>query len=177
MHTTLPALSAQNMTGFIQNTIHTITQNPFFIEYGLVGLFLNGLFSSIVPIPTELTATALLLGGESKLTVFLVLTISSIIGGFIAYYIGLGGNKFFKFLHKKPSEKSEHRGYELLARYGWIAIFFCSWIPILGDVIPIVAGAKRYDLAKFAISMSVGKMVKDFAIVYVLAIFTAHFFG
>ena len=147
------------------------------MEYGLVGLFLNGLFSSIIPIPTELTATALLVGGENRVMVFVVLTVSSVIGGFIAYYIGLGGNRFFRMVHKKPSAKSSQRGYELLARYGWVAIFFCSWIPILGDVIPIVAGAKRYDFAKFALSMSIGKMIKDFAIVYVLAIFTSRFFG
>ena len=166
-----------NATGFVHELAHTIATNQFFVEYGLIGLFLNGLFSSIVPIPTELTATALLLAGESKVTVFVVLTVSSVIGGFIAYYIGLGGNKFFRILHKKPSPKSERSGYEILAKYGWVAIFFCSWIPILGDVIPIVAGAKRYDFGKFAISMSVGKMIKDFAIVYVLAIFTTRFFG
>jgi membrane protein YqaA with SNARE-associated domain len=147
------------------------------VEYGLIGLFLNGLFSSIIPIPTELTATALLLAGESKVIVFVVLTVSSVTGGFIAYYIGFGGNTFFRMLHKKPTTKSEQRGYELLTKYGWVAIFFCSWIPILGDVIPIVAGAKRYDFGKFALSMSIGKMIKDFAIVYLLAIFTARFFG
>jgi membrane protein YqaA with SNARE-associated domain len=130
----------------IQELFNSIINNPFFIKYGLIGLFLNGMLSSIVPIPTELTTSALLLAGHSKESVFIVLTISSIIGGFLAYCIGTGGNTLFHKLHKKPTEKDNDRGHKLLTKYGWIGIFFCSWIPVLGDVIPIVAGAKKYDL-------------------------------
>src|SRR5437867_4873647 len=118
--------------------INLIVNNPLFVKYGLIGLFLNGLLSSIIPIPTELTTSALLLGGHSKESVFIVLAISSVIGGFLAYYIGTGGNKLFNKLHKKSTEKARDRGHKLLAKYGWVAIFFCSWIPVLGDVIPIV---------------------------------------
>ena len=110
-------------------------------------------------------------------SVFIVLAISSIIGGFLAYYVGKGGNKLVHKLHKKPTDKDNDRGHMLLTKYGWIAIFFCSWIPVLGDVIPIVAGAKKYDFRKFAISMAAGKTVKVFAIVYVLGAITLSFFG
>jgi membrane protein YqaA with SNARE-associated domain len=48
---------------------------------------------------------------------------------------------------------------------------------VLGDVIPIVAGAKKYDFQKFAISMAAGKAVKVFAIVYIIGIITARIFG
>ena len=154
----------------IQELLNTIVHNAFFIKYGLIGLFLNGMFSSVVPIPTELTTFALLLAGDSKESVFIVLAISSIIGGFLAYYIGAGGNKLFHKLHKKPTEKDSDQSRELLAKYGWVAIFFCSWIPVLSDVIPIVAGAKRYDFKKFSISMAAGKAVKVFAIVYIIGI-------
>jgi membrane protein DedA with SNARE-associated domain len=118
-----------------------------------------------------------LLAGHSKESVFIVLTISSIIGGFLAYYIGTGGNTLFHKLHKKPTEKDNDRGHKLLTKYGCIGIFFCSWIPVLGDVIPIVAGAKKYDFKKFAISMAAGKAVKVFAIVYILGVITGSFFG
>ena len=86
-----------------------------------------------------------MLAGYSRESVFIVLAISSITGGFLAYYIGAGGNKLFHKLHKTPTEKDSNQGRELLAKYGWVAIFFCSWIPVLSDVIPIVAGPKRYD--------------------------------
>jgi membrane protein YqaA with SNARE-associated domain len=128
------------------------------------------MLSSIVPIPTELTTSALLLAGVTRESVFIVLAISSIIGGFMAYYIGAGGNKLFHKVHKRPTEKDSAQSGELLSKYGWIAIFFCSWIPVLGDVIPIVAGAKRYDFKKFSISMAAGKTVKVFAIVYLIGL-------
>jgi membrane protein YqaA with SNARE-associated domain len=147
--------------------IEAITQNPFFLKYGLVGLFLNGLLSSVIPIPTELTTSALLAGGQSKLWVFITLATSSIIGGFLAYYLGRTGNRLFQYLHKKPTQQNEQQSHALLTKHGWIAIFFCSWIPILGDVIPIVAGAKKYDFNKFAIAMSAGKAIKVLAIVYI----------
>jgi membrane protein YqaA with SNARE-associated domain len=154
----------------MQELLNNMVHNASFIKYGLIGLFLNGMLSSIVPIPTELTASALLLAGDSRESVFVVLAISSIIGGFMAYYIGAGGKKLFHKVYKRPTEKDSNQGGMLLAKYGWIAIFFCSWIPVLGDVIPIVAGAKRYDFKKFSISMAAGKTVKVFAIVYLIGL-------
>ncbi|MDQ3835503.1 MAG: VTT domain-containing protein [Thermoproteota archaeon] len=162
----------------IQEFFNSLVHNPFFIKYGIIGLFLNGMLSSIVPIPTELTTSALLLAGHSKEVIFIVLAISSIMGGFLAYYIGTGGNKLFNKLHKRPTEKDNEQGRKILAKYGWIAIFFCSWIPVVSDIVPMVAGAKKYDFKKFAISMAAGKTVKVFAIVYILGIIiTARFFG
>ena len=151
----------------IVSIIDGLLHNSFFLKYGLAGLFLNGLLSSVIPIPTELTTTALLAGGETKLQVFVVLASSSIIGGFLAYYIGSTGKKVFKHFHKKPTKQNEERSHGFLLKYGWVGIFFCSWIPILGDVIPIVAGTKKYDLRKFAIAMSAGKALKVLAIVYI----------
>ena len=160
-----------------QQMVDAVVSNPIFVKYGLIGLFLNGLLSSVVPIPTEFATSALLLAGHSKLEVASVLTISSVIGGFVAYYIGLGGNKFLHKLHKKPKKEHEESGNKFLTKYGWLGIFFCSWIPILGDVLPIVAGAKKYDFRKFAVAMAAGKTVKVFAIVYVLSLLTMRLFG
>lgn len=58
----------------------------------------------------------------------------------------------------------------MLERYGWIIIFLSPWIPIGGDVIPVIAGVKKYNFKKFVIVMSIGKTVKAVAIVYLLAI-------
>lgn len=159
----------------IIDLIQAFIHNPFFLNYGLAGLFLNGLLSSVIPIPTELTTAALLAGGESKPLVFIVLSSSSIIGGFLAYYLGRTGKTVCKYLHRKPNKQVEEKSHGLLSKYGWIAIFFCSWIPILGDVIPIVAGVKRYDFRKFAIAMFAGKVIKVVAIVYISGFFVTSF--
>ena len=151
---------------FLRSLLEPIAHNPFFIKYGLLGLFLNGLFSSVVPIPTEFTTTVLILNGESKVSIFVVLAVSSIAGGFLAYYVGRSGNMLFRRFSPKPKKSSEERSYALLKKYGWIAIFLSPWIPVFGDVVPIIAGTKQYNFTKFAIAMSVGKAIKVLAIVY-----------
>lgn len=144
----------------------TFLNNPYFIKLGLIGLFINSLLSSVIPIPTELTTSGLILEGQSKMAIFIMLVTGSILGGFIAYYIGYGGIGFLKRLRKKPSEKGEYTSTSLLKKYGWIILFISPWIPIIGDYIPIVAGATKYNFRLFSIAIISGKVVKGFAIVF-----------
>ncbi|HWY35136.1 MAG TPA: VTT domain-containing protein [Nitrosopumilaceae archaeon] len=147
------------------NVTNSILHNTLFIKYGLLGLFFNGMFSSFIPIPTEATISALLLGGVNPINVFLVLTIGSIIGGYIAYYIGYNG-RLLKKLRKTP-EKYQQKSIGMMAKYGWVTIiFFSPWLPIVGDVVSIVAGTKKYNIVKYTIAMTTGKTVKAVAIVF-----------
>ncbi len=149
----------------LSDVITPILHDTIFIKYGLWGLFFNGMFSSFIPIPTELTISALLLGGINAVDIFLVLTVGSIIGGFIAYYIGYNGRLLKKL--KKTPQKYEQKSMTIMAKYGWGTVIFLSpWIPILGDVISIIAGVKRYDIVKYTIMMTTGKTVKAAAIVF-----------
>jgi len=149
----------------LADVINAVLHDTLFIKYGLLGLFFNGMFSSFIPIPTEVTISALLLGGANPIDVFLVLTTSSIIGGYIAYYIGYNGRLLKRF--KKATEKHEQKSVSIMSRYGWdTIIFFSPWIPIIGDVVSIVAGTKKYNLVKYTIMMTTGKTVKAVAIVF-----------
>jgi membrane protein YqaA with SNARE-associated domain len=145
--------------------INAIVHDTFFLKYGLAGLFFNGMFSSFIPIPTELTISALLLARVNPWHVFLVLTIGSIIGGYIAYYLGYNG-RLLRKLRKTP-QKYEQKSVSIMTKYGWATIvFFSPWVPILGDVVSIVAGTKRYDIIKYTIAMTTGKTIKAAAIVF-----------
>ena len=151
--------------------LSSILHDTLFIKYGLLGLFFNGVFSSFIPIPTELTISALLIGGINPLDVFLVLIVGSIIGGYVAYYLGYNG-RLLKRLRKTPERKYEQKSINIMTRYGWFTIiFFSPWIPILGDVVSIIAGTKRYNIIKYSIAMTAGKTVKAVAIVF----FGVHF--
>ncbi len=146
--------------------ISSILHDTLFIKYGLLGLFFNGMFSSFIPIPTELTISALLLGGINPLDIFLVLVSSSIIGGYIAYYLGYEG-RLLKRIRKTPEIKYQQKSMGIMTKYGWFTIIFLSpWIPVLGDVVSIVAGAKKYNILKYTIAMTTGKTVKAIAIVF-----------
>lgn len=84
----------------------------------------------------------------------------------MGYWIGRSGNKLFRFLSGKPKKEHEERSQSILSRYGWMAIVASAWVPIVGDFIPIVAGTKKYDLRKFAIGLSIGKISRALAVVY-----------
>ncbi len=155
----------------LHELINSILRDTIFIKYGLWGLFFNGMFSSFIPIPTELTVSALLLGRIKPLDVFLVLTFSSIIGGYIAYYLGFNG-RLLRRLRKTPEKKYEQKSINIMTKYGWSTIIFVSpWIPIIGDVVSIIAGTKKYSIVKYTIAMTTGKTVKSVAIVF----FGVHF--
>lgn len=153
--------------------ISSIVHDTLFIKFGLLGLFFNGMFSSFIPIPTELTISALLLGGINSVDIFLVLVISSIIGGYIAYYLGYEG-RFLKRIRKTPEIKYQQKSASIMTKYGWFTIIFLSpWIPIFGDVVSIVAGTKKYNILKYTIAMTTGKTVKAFVLVF-LSVYFIH---
>ena len=146
-----------------------ILANNVFQDYGIIGLFLNSLLSATaIPLPTEILTSALLIGGENIFLVELALILGSTIGGLLNYFIGFGGNKLFnKFRKKKNGESVGHekKGNKLLDKFGWGAVFFASWIPVIGDFILISAGAKKMKFTKFIAFMVTGKTVKAIAVV------------
>ena len=147
--------------------IADILQNPIFVNYGLAGLFVNGfLASTAIPIPLGITVVALLTAGHDPLIVFVVLAVSTYLGGFVGYILGRSGNKLFNFLKGSPKMDEVNKIDNMLRKYGWIAIVGSAWVPVVGDFIPIVAGTKKWDISKFAIALSIGKTTRAIAIVY-----------
>jgi len=145
-----------------------ILANNAFQDYGIIGLFLNSLLSATaIPLPTEILTSALLIGGENVFLVGFVLGLGSIIGGVLNYFIGFGGNKLVNKLRKNKNGKevTEKKGNNLLNKFGWGAIFFASWLPVIGDFILISAGAKKMKFTKFMAFMVSGKMVKTIVVV------------
>jgi membrane protein YqaA with SNARE-associated domain len=139
---------------------------------------LNGILASTaIPLPTEITTSALIAAGHNRLIIFIVLAISTYIGGFIGYWIGRSGNRIFRSLSGKPKKEEEQRTQSLLHRYGWMAIVASAWVPIVGDFIPIVAGTKKYDLRKFAIGLSIGKISRAIAVVYLSSFLIGNLLG
>lgn len=192
----------------IIDAINGFINNPLFAEYGRIGLFINGVFSTFIPFPPELTAISLVFAGISRIEILIILITSWVIGAALGYYAGLYGKKLvaiFKSRRKetkkieeddeedytdnnKPSlqynhyihnnatsngrlnkrkDEGKHSRYrKLLERYGWAIIFVSPWIPVLGDIIPLIAGAKRYDFKKFMIVISAGKVVRAVAMIF-----------
>lgn len=156
-----------------------LTENASFQEYGVFGLFLNALLSATaVPIPTEIITSALLNGGESEWIIIGVLVAGSSIGGLLNYGIGFGGRKLAKKIKsvfrqkhiEKSKDKDQKKAHKILGKFGWAAIFFASWIPVVGDLILISAGTKRFNFKKYLVLMISGKTFKAVATVFGLSL-------
>ena len=152
--------------------IQEVLTNNVFQDYGIIGLFLNSLLSATaIPLPTEILTSALLIGGENIFLVGSVLIIGSTIGGILNYFIGFGGNELIKKMIKKSNiKKHEKKQNKLLDKFGWGAIFFAAWIPIIGDLILISAGVKKMKFSKFSIFMISGKIIKTIIVVIGLGV-------
>ncbi len=76
----------------ITDTANAILNNPVFIKYGLLELFLNGVLLPVLPFALWINSVPLNIVGESKILVVLVLSASWISGGVLWYYAGCSGN-------------------------------------------------------------------------------------
>lgn len=198
----------QELIAQIIDAINGFIDNPLFAEFGRIGLFINGVFSTFIPFPPEFTAISLVFAGISRIEILIILVTSWVIGAALGYCAGLYGKKLVavfksrrketeKFeeeeeedytdnnkpslqynhnihnnatsnnrLNKRKDEGKHSRYRQLLERYGWAIIFMSPWIPVLGDIIPVIAGAKRYDFTKFMIAIAAGKTVRAVAMIF-----------
>src|SRR5438132_5074239 len=112
----------------LNDFLKPILENPFFVKYGLLGLFLNSIFASFIPFPIVITSTALLLNGQNSIIVFIVMAIGSVAGGILTYFVGYDGKKIYKILRKTHREGHYERSFVWLNKYGWGIIFALSLI-------------------------------------------------
>lgn len=134
-----------------------------FISYGLIGLFAVGLISSIIPIPTEWAVFGLIDVGKNPQVVLVILIASSIIGAFLGYLVGKHELRKIIPFHDKEKEKRMQMHFR---KYGALFLFVSPWIPLIGDLAPVVAGIENYEARKFLTVISIAKAVKSIAIVY-----------
>lgn len=150
----------------IIDVIKHLLENPIFTKYGILGLFFNSVISGIIPFPSEITTSALILAGQDLMLIFSVLSVGGIIGGIVLYIISYDSNKIFSILRKTHKKEHYEKSHILLNKYGWGIIAVSSWIPFLAEAIIIVSGVKKYNFKKFLISSAVGKTTHAWAIVY-----------
>lgn len=136
-----------------------------FIAYGLMGLFGVSVVSSIILIPTEFVILALLRVGENPQIIAITLTVGSIIGASLGYLVGKYGFQKLIPFHKEEREKEVHAHFR---KYGAALLLVSPWIPLVGDLAPMVAGIENYEAKKFLIVISAAKIIKSILVVYLL---------
>jgi len=136
-----------------------------FFAYGLMGLFAISVISSIIPLPTEFVIVELLRVGEHPEIIIITLIVGSIIGASLGYLVGKYELQKLVPFHKEEREKEVHMHFR---KYGAALLLVSPWIPLIGDLAPMVAGIENYGYKKFLIVISAAKIVKSIGVVYLL---------
>lgn len=108
--------------------------------WGLFGLFIGSLLAAtVVPFSSDALYIAVLKAIDRPMACLLVATAGNWIGSMISYVVGWFGKWEWaeRWLKVNPETLPKQKRY--IDKYGvWIALL--SWVPIVGDLIPIALG-------------------------------------
>ncbi|HJM24240.1 MAG TPA: VTT domain-containing protein [Candidatus Thalassarchaeaceae archaeon] len=130
--------------------------------FGLFGLALVSASEAVLqPVPPDLLVIPMSLEAESNfvlLAIFLVSTISSVIGSLGGYAIGnyVGRPAIDRFAKPTTSRKLD----ELISRYGDAGVFIAAVSPIPYKLLAWTAGSGRMDLRTFVFAGLFGRGIR-----------------
>lgn len=136
--------------------------------FGLPGLFAVAfLAGSVIPIPSEAMMIALLVGGTAPIPTVAVATVGNFLGAVTLFWIGrrlLGeatGGRLTRWIERaaRVDPARLERSMGSLRRWGAPALLL-SWIPLVGDLLVLAAGAVGVRGLPFAIYTGIGKTVR-----------------
>jgi membrane protein YqaA with SNARE-associated domain len=129
----------------------------------MMGLLFVAFISSIIPIPTEPIVFGLLHAGENPEMILTILIIGSIIGSSLGFVFGKYGLRNIVPFHDEEREKKAQMYFH---KYSILFLLISPWIPLIGDLAPMVAGIENYKFKKFLIVISMAKIIKNIGVVY-----------
>jgi membrane protein YqaA with SNARE-associated domain len=121
----------------------------FVDKFGLVGIFVSTIIldSMVLGISPDIVLFVAIAGDVEPLGILLTISIASIIGGNIGYFIGrfLGHRKFIQ----KRIVKYERKGHYLMEKYGVWAVIVAAMTPIPFSTICWIAGMLEMKYSHF----------------------------
>ncbi|MDR1683191.1 MAG: DedA family protein [Candidatus Symbiothrix sp.] len=140
----------------------------FLIHYGYYGLFLACfLAATILPFSSDIVFGTLIATGLEPIPCLIVATVGNWLGGMTNYYLGyLGKIEWIeKYLKVKKERIDKMRNW--LRNKGAFMAFF-SFLPFVGDIIPLALGFMRANVVIVNISMFIGKLARYALIIYLV---------
>jgi membrane protein YqaA with SNARE-associated domain len=123
-----------------------------------------GTFLPFLPGSSELVLGGFLSAGQGEpWMLVLAATAGNLVGAVINYVIGhfvsdLAGRRWFPV-----TEAQMQRASDRFNRYGvWILLM--TWLPLIGDIITVVAGLLRTNFKIFIVLVTIGKLFRYIAI-------------
>ena len=140
----------------------------FFLEYGLLGLFLiSFLAATFFPISSEVVLV-LLLKSHPLWHLILVASIGNILGSILNFYIGTFGKIEWSEKYLKIKHTDILKWQNQINRFGPYMAILC-WVPIIGDVISVALGYFKVSFIRFVIFLSIGKSVRYIVLAYMVS--------
>ena len=127
------------------------------------GLLFISLISAILPIPTEPVVFGLLDVGKKPELILIVLIVGSIAGAVIGFLLGKYELRKIIPFHNKENEEMMQKHFR---KYSAAFLLISPWIPVVGDLAPMVAGIENYETKKFLVIISIAKTIKCIGIIY-----------
>jgi len=121
-----------------------------------IGLFISAFVAAtVLPMQSEAVLVGLLMAASHPISVLVIVaTIGNVLGAVINWYLG---RYLLKFKEKRWFPSSQHqleRAQNCYRRYGrWTLL--CSWLPIIGAHLTVVAGLMRAPLISFVILVTI----------------------
>lgn len=135
--------------------------------YYYFSLFFSALLAAtILPFSSEaLLVTFMHTEGMDYTFLLIAVSAGNILGAVINWYLG---KRLLDFQHKSwfpVKEKERKKATKLFNRYGVVTLLF-AWVPIIGDPLTLIAGFLRVRLSLFLILVSIGKVGRYTAIMF-----------
>ncbi|MDR3327287.1 MAG: DedA family protein [Prevotellaceae bacterium] len=140
--------------------------SDFLISCGYSGLFLVCfLAATILPFSSDVIFGAVIAGGLEPVKCLIIASLANFLGGMTNYFLGLLGKtewieKYLKVKHEKVVKMQDR-----LNNKGAYMAFF-SFVPFVGDIIPLALGYMRANIYRVSISMLTGKFLRYWVIMY-----------
>jgi membrane protein YqaA with SNARE-associated domain len=103
---------------------------------------------------------------DQHVLLWLAASVGNTLGGLTSWWLG---NYAFQWRHKKHfplSTKRLRQGISFYRRFGFITLLF-SWLPIIGDAFPMVAGLCRFNVYKTAVLLFIGKSLRYAFVIWI----------
>jgi membrane protein YqaA with SNARE-associated domain len=140
----------------------------FFLQLsglGYFGIFLISLIGSstiIFPLPAS-TFVFLAAAALNPLLLGIVAGMGAALGELVGYVFGRAGRK----IGQKKFEKELDKARRMFEKYGgFLALIVFAATPLPDDVAGIVAGLLKYDVKRFFVAVSIGKIIFHLVLAY-----------
>ncbi|TWP24107.1 DedA family protein [Apibacter muscae] len=136
------------------------------MQYGYVGLFIASFLSAtILPFSSEAVLLGILaLGGNSWICILLA-TLGNTLGGLTNYFLGKMGKMVWIEKYLKVKKEKLEKMQQWLEKKGASMAFF-SFLPIVGDTIPLALGYMRANIYIVTVFMLLGKFLRYLVVFY-----------